>query len=506
MERDIEPLCKALRRNDPSIVHVNTGCGYYDRGPTCPAGWGAPLGAALLHNTVVAELGLNPLLFFSSNVYIPSEAMPMLCCIRSSAHLHTVTLGHARGLGDQSWPLELNGHILLAMAESPSIITFNANATLPEAEFMHFLASSPSIKNMELRYLTLKAWDMSSLEIRNRVVEALGCAVNIRKIHLNAGNEQIDICYQIIRRLGSHAGLQDLKITNQCKGDSMMAVKSLLLNTTSLQSLVLADALLDSDASASLMEGLTLNQSVTGLSLFSCQFAEIATQQLITFFQTVANRGKNTLCSLAVKHNTYHGPSSILFRCDLSDGEVLSSLLIRSSLQTLKLIAYRINVAGVLRDMTKQSSQIRLQTLHIQQGELSPHGLSALAAFISTTVALEELHITGIDHACDSGLLMQALQQNGSLIHVELHGREDTSLFNEVQQTRLRALSERNRNMPQLSAMLTNSLPVLPIMFLVAKQTPRTVHNLTFIGLLAATDHIHGNSCTVYKRSLVAPD
>jgi hypothetical protein len=118
---------------------------------------------------------------------------------------------------------------------------------------------------------------------------------------------------------------------------------------------------------------------------------------------------------------------------------------------------------------------------------------SALVTFIQSTVTLKELHVAGIGDACDSSLFLHALQQNGSLINVVLlrGGHEGFSLFNEAQQLQVRAVSERNRNIPHLFAMQTDLLPLLPTMFLVAKQMLRVRHTMILMGLLVAMDYCH---------------
>jgi hypothetical protein len=363
MKRGIKPLCDALRRNDPSIVCVNTGCRHLDRNPTCPAGWGAPLGAALLQNTVVEEIALNPVRFFSSNVYIPSEAKFMLCYIRSSAHLHTVTLGHIhdgiRG-EDQTWPRELNGKILRAMADNLNTTTLNANASLPEDDFEHFLVSS-SIKNMCLGKLTLKAWNLFSLESRNRVVKALGSTVNLQNMRIGTGVGKCEVLSHIVNQLVSHTSMQDLHIRHRDNG-YMMSMHNLLRTTMCLQRLVIEGVILNREVSESLIAGLRPNQTVTELSLCYCECTEDATRRLIVFFQTIANKGNNILRHLGMRGNRFHGRA-----CSHFDSEVLPALLIQSSLESVKLIAHGEDVSRALTEFIRLRSQIRLRKLHVKE-------------------------------------------------------------------------------------------------------------------------------------------
>jgi hypothetical protein len=261
----------------------------------------------------------------------------------------------------------------------------------------------------------------------------------------------------------------------------------LLQSTSVLQTLELIKISFDHEDSKRLWGRLALNQSVTKLSLICCLLTEEATAELRDFVQTKVNRDGNNMKTL---------------RLDLTGNRAyasgIPSLLMGSALHNLEVIGYVFDGPTFLNEMYLKDWSIRLRTLQISATCLHPPSLLPLTRYLAQTSTLRELQIIRKFPPHDPEQVAHIFRANGSLVRVQV-----VDCRNEPVALEFEAYCARNANLPILLAGYgdgnsiatgtrngVSALSLVPSLFAVSKQAPRTAPSTILLGLLALTDSL----------------
>jgi hypothetical protein len=500
VEADHLEKCDRIGCNDPFIERIdaisNTSMRYYD--DTIWYGYGYPLGEALLNNEVVNRIDLDPFLFLPTDVTSAGRrkvAAPMLRYLRTSTALRCVCLDvdcgadeyeEKYGLMEETLP-QLHGRLLQAIARNANITTLICGIELPVSEFTELLTSTKqAIQSMRLEKCAMIGFRSST---SNMLADAFEANQSIQQLYISCTEQSRETVEHIVRRLDARCRtLHTSHITNVTVQVSQPALLDDLLQSKSvLQTLELLKISFDQEDSNHLWGRLALNQSVTKLSLICCLFTEEATTELREFVQTKVNRGSNNVKTL---------------RLDLTGNRAYASgvptLLMGSALHNLEVIGYVFDGPTFLNEMYLKDSSIRLRCLQISATCLHPSSLLPLTRYLAQTSTLRELQIIRKFPPHDPEQVAHIFRANGSLVRVQV-----VDCRNEPVELQFESYCARNANLPVLlggyrdgSSIGTetrngvSALPLVPSLFTVSKQAPRTAPSTILLGLLALSDSL----------------
>jgi hypothetical protein len=499
VEADLLEKCDQIGCNDPCIERIdaiaNTSMRYYD--DTIWHGYGLPLGEALLNNEVANRIDLDPFLFFPTDVTASGrrkESAPILRYLRTSTALRCFCLDvdcaadeyeERYGLMEESLP-QLHGQLLQAIAQNANITTFICGIELPLPEFAQLLASTKqAVQSMRLEKCAMIGF-RSSASIM--LADAFETNQSIRQLYMRCTEDSRETVEHILRRLDARCRTLHASHINVTVQVSQPALLDDLLNSTSvLQSLELLKISFDQEDSKRLWDRLALNQSVTKLSLICCLFTEEATAELREFVQTKVSRGCNNVTTL---------------RFDLTGNRAYTSgvpsFLMGSALHNLEVIGYVFDGPTFLNEMYLKYSSIRLRSLQISATCLHPPSLLPLTRYLAQTSTLRELQIIRKFPPHDPEQVAHIFRANGSLVRVQV-----VDCRNEPVALEFESYCARNSKLPILLAgyrddssidagtsIGVSALSLVPSLFTVSQQAPRTAPNTILLGLLALSDSL----------------
>jgi hypothetical protein len=434
--------CDRLFRNDPDIIKVDAA--YEDISSTDPMlGYGRPLGQALLPNTVVNHIVLNPSTFFTAGVSHPQdEATPMLDYIRSSPALRTVTLRNGYSVQAEENRTLTNSiveQILDATTQNPGIECIEMRVEVQPDDFARFLETT-KVRTLDLTDPVF--WNAFHVgdESTRHVAEAFGSNRMLAELSLLTIETTDFAVEQILRQLGRHLTLRKLTLcahVGQRFCTELKGLSSLVRATSVLETLILQHVGIDLEHAVHLMDGLASCGTLARLNLHFCTFTSEAAQRLIAFVQTKANRGSSGLCELRM---------------------------------------------GVYQHITRVGETFGGMTV----GQVIPEMLKG--------AALKRFRMYGDYGECNARQLLDTVRQNGSLVEVFVNqGPNGFSIFNEDEAIRVTTYCERNAKLPPLLMghcessvnRSRSNAAMIPLLFAVTqRQAPEVTIKTILIGVL----------------------
>jgi hypothetical protein len=486
--------CDRLRRNDPTIRTVDAAANWSVAHTDFWPGYGHPLGQALLHNTVVNRLCLDPLLFFHDEQvdYDEATAAPMLEYLKTRPSLRSVRLDVKDAFEPSDMyesQLTLQGQILVALAQNSNVMIFSSTTNLPQREFVQFLTS----RTMAVRSCRLEEFAMRSFTDTTELAVAFEANQSIRRLFMNCTGHSWRHVGQVIRQLdarssSAHPTGPDLKVTVALS--NLTFLHRLMHSTRVLNALILRRISIDEEGSMLLCNGLALNQSVKKLSLIDCDLSKEATLEFTAFVQSKVNRGANKL-------NHLHFDSWI-------PTLGITRMLMGSALHTLE-VGRNMNNFLILRVLFEQlvlnDASIRLHRLWLTK-PLQQCDAALLSRYLAQTSSLQELRFewSSSSHH-DLRVLVPAFRANGSLVRVRVKDSSkgtNSLLFccsfsarNSKLAMLMRAYDcDEGNDAERSCAIAPLPLSLAPSLFAASQQAPRTAATVTLTGLLALSDSL----------------
>jgi hypothetical protein len=484
-------LYTSIRRNTPSITEVQI----RELGGHSPNHfYGRLLGESLQGNTHVSRLQLPVSTDCLAPKFSPphrDHVAPLLSYIRTGPALRDV---HLEGRGSMKY-ME---YFIDAVADSPHVVNFKIEYKLkyPAKSMKRLLTKTKSLKHLDISVIKSKGILSNALKL-NQTIEVLKLGF------WNDVPETEEV--ELVSGLPDLQSLQKLALTLSSSSSKAAIVEAL---STVLPSFVsLTDVSLSHDFRAEEMdlfcEGLHANQSIVKLSL-SGGFVPLAAAAFAAYMQTRNGVDTNTITSLRLYLSPFFGMSENLESCDAN---LLIADLLKgpcgSGLRKFELHAFR-GALGIWDVMARNKTLVTLK-IDIKNSARCFQCIPELPHL--QELELVDYHMT---KACKA--LCNAVKKNASLYDVSVKKSSESTISFEgwdpkaVRQ--VKAWGERNRHLPQLlasphdarsnsdlrmassdrshgDARKISTVPLIPMLLWVAKQTPRmTLHRL-FQGLLA---------------------
>jgi hypothetical protein len=289
-----------------------------------------------------------------------------------------------------------------------------------------------------------------------------------------------------------------VKVTVKVSEVSML--NHMLHSTRALQTLVVANINFDEAGTKALCDGLTMNQSITEMSLKSCYFNKKSIFCFQQFIQARANRGQSKLQTLLYEDHGQERQYQYTYMrlC----GETLATMLSRTKLQRLEVGNCTFDARQLYDWLIYRASRIELPALRLSRKCLGPPNLWQLGCYLPWTKTLQELWIEVPTKTLqelwievpkqrdDVRQLFLAFRGNGSLrrVRVDLQGRP-TPLSFEHYCARNEYLANALRGHREDSS-IKAELSLVPSLLVVAQQAFRMAHTTILAGLLALSDDL----------------
>ena len=233
------------------------------------------------------------------------------------------------------------------------------------------------------------------------------------------------------------------------------------------------------------VEGLHSNQSLSKLSVLQCKFNLEATDVFRCFMQKCETGSSfRELCIGGDVYMFEGGSAGAMLASMLTtpDEKQATGSTYASSLQVLNLDS---DFAGFWDAFAANASRIRLPCLRPRIS--SNADWEALNRCLPKLVYLKELDFRNEYYIhrwvnCNSRNFISALQTNGSLQHVII---TQADFYNEAELCLIQSFCKQNEVIPILVSDSNTDLSLLPMLFHLAMQAPRTAPNAIFAGLLA---------------------
>lgn len=518
--RRFDELCRDLRRNHPKhqILEIPTTS-------FCIRHFSRRLSEALQGNHHVSSMNLNLSFFIATNVADKEgkdcDTALLARYIRESRALRKVALvGNLNGRHPEFYAKKLRivRLILLAIAENPGIkdlhLQFNLEAGVFLKEIALLLRTTQSLKSLKID-LGLLDDRPSSRELV--LANAFGANRTLESLELTSDNNADMLGSVLLHLVGSHPRLRELKL--DCGTESVAALAYFMRSTTlQLEHLCLRNIIFQKECMEQLVEGLQLNQSLTKLSIVHCNFD----LEAIDVFRSFMQKGGTMSCirELCIE-GIYGNCAGILAGTMVAsmlttpDGNRGTGSSIGSLLQVLQLVGDFTELCRTLT-MVDTSIALLLPTRHACNSVYNGAGWESLVSCLSKLGHHQEFYIPYV--ACDYSSchcnLVDKLKISGSFNGWRWHwpllgdvaiAYNRVRYFSPEKELRLTQIyCKRNAAKPILVAKVRldkghdfdkTDLPLLPVLFQLAKQDPRTAHNAMLIGLLAAGESIGPRCC-----------
>jgi hypothetical protein len=490
-------LYASIRRNNPAFTKIRI----QELGRGAPNHvYGRLLGEALQGNPHVSHLQLP----VSTDCLAPDKfspphrdhIAPLLNYIRTGPALRDV---HLEGRG----AMKYMEYLIDAVADSPHIINFKIEYKLkyPAKSMKRLLTKNESIKRLDIAVVKSKGTLSNALK-SNQTIEDLKLEFwndvpETEEVDLGGGLPDL----QSLQKL-------DLKLSSSSSRAAIVETLSAVLPSF----VNLTDLSLSHDFRAEEMhlfcEGLHANQSIVKLSL-SGGFVPLAAAAFAAYMQTRNGVDTNAITSLRLYFSLIFGMSDGLQSCD---ADLLIAELLDgprgSGLRKLELHAFR-DALGIWDVMARNKTLVTLKVHYTSKARC--------IQCIPELSHLQELELVDCDMTKECKAFCDAVKKNSSLYDVSVtKASESTVSFEgwDVKEVRqVKAWGERNRHLPQLLAIphdgasssdlhkvssdrshgdarKTSTVPLMPTLFCVAKQTPRMALNRILQGLLALNDSV----------------
>jgi hypothetical protein len=492
-------LYASIRRNTPSITEVQI----RELGRRSPNHvYGRLLGEALQGNTHVSRLQLP----VSTDCIAPDKfspphhdhVAPLLSYIRTGPALRDV---HLEGRGSMKY-ME---YYIDAVADSPHVVNFKIEYKLkyPAKSMKRLLTKTKSLKRLDISVIKSKGILSNALKL-NQTIEVLKLGF------WNDVPETEEV--ELVRGLPHLQSLQKLDLTLSSSSSEAAITEALFTVLPSFVSLT--DLSLSHDFRAEEMdlfcEGLHANQSIVKLSL-SGGFVPLAASAFAAYMQTRNGVDTNAITSLRLYLSAFFGMLENLESCDAN---LLIADLLKgprgSGLRKFELHAF-CGALGIWDVMARNKTLVTLKV------HMNSKNSARCFQCIPELTHLQEVELVDYPMTKECKALCNAVKKNASLYDASVTKSSELTISFEgwdpkaVRQ--VKAWGERNRHLSQLlvsphdarsnsdlrkassdsshgDAHEISTVPLIPTLLWVAKQTPRMALHRQFQGLLALSDSV----------------
>jgi hypothetical protein len=480
---EVDGLCEALRRNDPSVTAIDAL--HVGRNRL------KDLFDALPHSTFVTTLKVCVKRFLEA----PIEAtVAMLTYTETSQVLqdvHVFSDGSYKTLFTPPYRNaacdEIGSRIVNAILANPHIESFSPDTSAPPLFLAGLLRQTLSIKHLSI-YTDPLHYAASHPVIAGALAENR----SLLSLELSAQRHG-EIAPTLIQHLRFHPTLRELKL-HLCLDDASVAlseaIASLLRSTSLLQHLEYLFFKFDAthfDLVFAALKRPNSQHSLTKLSLGYGRFDGQATANLIDFVQNVANTDSNVLrelCLTGLQDDTFSGNNV---------GKVAAEMLVDSSLEILRIDRYEhIEIVDFFDDLQSVTSRVRLSDLQLDR--LSSAEFDAMVRYLRVSANLQHISVDDVAEDVQFSLqLLTALRSNGTLRQFTVR---DEDFWMQVGAHHIRAVCQRNRCLPELfgtpsrtsDSNARKDWTLFPTLCVCAQQAPATAIQNMLIGLLAFGD------------------
>jgi hypothetical protein len=486
-----EDIYDALRSNDPKMTQVDV--------DWLSQGCGRALGLALTNNTHVSSIAIEIQYLVSSDDTNTDDLAPLLEFLRTSNSLREISFVK-NGLQWLRNPLiyTLTDLIFRMIAQNPNILRLHVpNLNAPLNGIAHVLRVTTSLDTLRMEQKS----SLSDVEMQlfsdafraNKTLEALELALHQQTANL------------MLPYVGSHTRLRTLTLKiaqpQAPSAHHFQVLAEFLRNATVLQVLVLKDYAFCDGNMMLLLGGLSANQSITTLYLRRFHLNDAAASLLTSFVRHTCNKG-----SSQIREIHFEPKVGCLAQIDL--GPVAHSGLDVLSLREPHFDERSpLMLGSFFEAMAKSPSIGNVSCLRVSFSRLA--GIDVMTTYLPSISTLRSLVIVDnitIEYV-QTKEFREAIFRNGSLISVSAepsagpcsnYGDERNRAFFDS----LQGFCLRNQMIPALLMQpmdavedpAASHLPLLPSLFRVAQQAPRTAPNALLMGLLNAEGDIIGPS------------
>jgi hypothetical protein len=478
---EVDGLCEALRRNDPSVTAVDAL--HVGRNRL------KDLFDALPHSKFVTTLKVGINRFLEA----PMEATDaMLTYTETSQVLRDVSV-----FSDDSYETlftppyrntacdEIGSRIVNAVLANPHIESFAPDTSGPPHLLAGFLKQTLSVKHLSI-YTDPLHYAASHPVIAGALAENR----SLLSLELQAQMHG-EIAPTLVQHLRFHPTLRELNLRLCLDEESIPlseAIASMLRSTSLLQHLDLTFYKFDAahfDLVFAPVKRPNNQRSLTKLSLGYGNFDEQATAKLIDFVQNVANTDSNVLRELCLEgsENTFAG-STI--------GKVAAEMLVNSSLEVLHIErSEEGDIVEFFEGLQSNSSRVHLSSLLLHR--LNSADFDAMVGYLRVTANLRHISVLGLVEDVKFATLLAVLRSNGTLQQFAV---SDEDFWTQIGAHQIGAVCERNRTLPEVfgtpsrtsDSNARKDWTLFPTLCVCAQQAPATAIQNMLIGLLAFGD------------------
>lgn len=505
-----------LKRNDKDLTTLSL---------PYPSGYGKRLGEALLQNTVLTDLSLDPSSFLSSEGQVERQLEPILHVLQESKSLTSV--GITRWVyqpgGDGS--NVLGGFLLNAISRSQSIRDLKWLVHIPSLEFRHALSSTTSLVSLAVQ---LVEPDLYTDDDKQRIASTFAIASKtLESLTLIAPSADTDWFIQILTNLQKLRSLRDLCLHFLSEFDEQVcydAVKQYLVSASGpLRRFELTGVEMNTTCITRVLSGLVRSPdgstlvpstSLSHLELSDCYQPNVnSVEQLAVFLQT-----RTTNNSGKITHDSALRKLGVNLRGKQSFSKRVAESVLMANSQAVnatmgdsgstndvlfptigsQLDALRVDDVHSIFPTTlcNESHRVRLTTLELC--EISRSACIALSRCLPRLVSLRNLTLTDLENRRCTKWILRALRCNSSVCEVVTENESGVTLFDSTQLRLIQAYCDRNKALVPLigtaprnrSELCSMGAKLRPSLLLSTKPLTHTGASITIQGLLAL-----GQSC-----------
>jgi hypothetical protein len=459
--------------------------------------WEDPISKAMLDcsSVSVLEMGLQ----FMSHIGLVGPFLPFL---RSNRALRSLKLINYVNVDNPVNP-DMVKEVLNAVSENRAVVELELAVKEPLESILKALEG--------IHVLTLENADNRTPAFSPESLNQIGLTLkrnhSLHTLRLNTDSDG----GPLLQHLVAHPRLCHLQISwvyRRVIPNFQVSLASIIASSTPLQQLRFHNVTFTAENVEPIALALQANQTIGEVSLIGCSFSPQASARLTSLFQST-DADVNGIRHLSI--SGYH-------RSDTSTptlppfGAFLFSLL-QGPLQSLRLGRFhdKKNVARFYTLWSENSHLVQLPRLTLDCSSIT--GVRGLASFLPSAIHLRDLKVTSIKRLNGpngyTNTILPALKRNGSIHRIRLDLLNGKPYFEDdsPEMRWVTAFCQRNCSVPALLSKVGESHTdptsklLVPSLFAVARQVPRTAHNTIFTALITFEDDAVGKRCGP-KRSL----
>jgi hypothetical protein len=463
----LDALYSKLRSNDPETTSVQV----TDFGRGC----GSALGQALTNNTHVSSIVISIGYLMSPDDVDPADTFlaTFLEFLRKSPSLRNVAIDEKVFTASPS----LISLIFAAIAQNSRISSLHLEFLAWALQVCyHFLRTTTSLTRLRMG---LNSIPENKAQI---CVDALNANQTLQEFELKESRQSMNL---ILSQMDSHPRLRSLAVVgNDFERRPCAGLSDFLRTTTALQDLTLDsyDFFQEADM-RHLLAALATNHSVQRLRLLDHRMDCEASSLFSRFVRLECNQGSNKIQEIYLKPYISGG------------WQMNPAILVPSSVNVLSIEESEPSWSGnrimesFFVELPKDSFACKIPCLRVSFPESK--GIDAMIRYLPTATTFRKLVIFGSNKGfVYTHEFRKALRRNGSLHSLTIEC-DDGAIVDNTVLSILRAYCQRNHAVQELiesidfqPGLSVSHLTLLPSLFCVVQQAPRTALNATLRMLL----------------------